>query len=136
VGPRVWLEKDRPGFREIMVSPAELLRSRGSLPPWPGFTGLVPPRGGVAGRMMNGEQEESWRVELRILLVALLNSENFLAARAAILVLRSYLLATLVPRFIRLLTIPVPIPNWIASLSLRRLILIGPLTFPSGTLLP
>jgi hypothetical protein len=31
------------------VSPAELLRSRGSLPPWPGSTGLVPPRGGVAG---------------------------------------------------------------------------------------
>jgi hypothetical protein len=29
VGPTVWLEEDRPGFRGIMVSPAELLRSRG-----------------------------------------------------------------------------------------------------------
>jgi hypothetical protein len=45
----VWLEEDRPGFREKFVSPAELLRSPGSLTPWPGSAGLVPPRGGVAG---------------------------------------------------------------------------------------
>jgi hypothetical protein len=49
------------------------------------------------------------------------NSENFLPARAAILVSRSFLLATLVSVFYPSLTLSVPIPKWIESLPFRRL---------------
>jgi hypothetical protein len=114
----------------------------------------VSPRGGATEELSGGSWatrgsrgcwenwESRWNVdwdwnrvlERRVLLVACGNSENFLAARATILVSRSYLLATLVPKFLRLKRFR------FRSLNGREPVfslvnLIGPLTFASETLL-